>query len=393
MGDPGGGASAPVDAPRVKRRKIQGDDGTGGGETVVLRPASKASSGIPASTATVRDGEARRKSTEESHDVPTDGETADKFEKMATEDSEKQLDASRTQEYASTGIEPGPQSNDDAMSGDIDKAEPPASKPASRPRKRTQRPPKPPPRPRSPPPPDFRPALRLTGHTGPVAQVRLSPDGRFIASASADGTARLWDSRTGEHIETLVGHLAGVSALAWSPDSATLATGSDDKTIRLWDRVTGRPRGARIRIGALRAGGPTDAAAAEEDEDGGTTGGNDEGGDEWMGPGPPPTGLVVGADGGAEDGGGDAVGGTGIAAAGAYQGAVLRGHHNYVYCVAFSPKGNILASGSYDEAVFLWDVRAGRLMRSLPAHSDPVSGIDFSADGTLVVSCSTDGLT
>ena len=68
------------------------------------------------------------------------------------------------------------------------------------------------------------------------------------------------------------------------------------------------------------------------------------------------------------------------------------GHHNYVYSLAFSPKGNILASGSYDEAVFLWDVRAGRLMRSLPAHSDPVSGIDFCRDGTLVVSCSTDGL-
>lgn len=70
----------------------------------------------------------------------------------------------------------------------------------------------------------------------------------------------------------------------------------------------------------------------------------------------------------------------------------LKGHHNYVHCLAFSPKGNILASGSHDEAVFLWDVRAARLMRSLPAHSDPVSGIDFCCDGTLVVSCSTDGL-
>jgi COMPASS component SWD3 len=32
-------------------------------------------------------------------------------------------------------------------------------------------------------------------------------------------------------------------------------------------------------------------------------------------------------------------------------------------------------------------------MRSLPAHSDPVGGVDFIRDGTLVCSCSTDGLT
>jgi COMPASS component SWD3 len=52
----------------------------------------------------------------------------------------------------------------------------------------------------------------------------------------------------------------------------------------------------------------------------------------------------------------------------------------------------MLVSGSYDEAVFLWDVRAARVMRSLPAHSDPVSGVDFVRDGTLIVSCASDGL-
>ena len=52
----------------------------------------------------------------------------------------------------------------------------------------------------------------------------------------------------------------------------------------------------------------------------------------------------------------------------------------------------MLVSGSYDEAVFLWDVRAGRIMRSLPAHSDPVGGVDFLRDGTMVVSCAGDGL-
>jgi COMPASS component SWD3 len=52
----------------------------------------------------------------------------------------------------------------------------------------------------------------------------------------------------------------------------------------------------------------------------------------------------------------------------------------------------MLASGSYDEAVFLWDIRSARVMRSLPAHSDPVSGVDFLRDGTMVASCATDGL-
>ncbi|KAK4231810.1 WD40-repeat-containing domain protein [Podospora fimiseda] len=180
--------------------------------------------------------------------------------------------------------------------------------------------------------PDYRPHLTLKGHTAAVSQVRISPDGKWIASASADGTAKIWNASTGAILDTLVGHMAGVSCLAWAPDSNTLATGSDDKAIRLWDRITGSP------AHAVGGGGR------------GTT----RGGPTGKGP--------------------------------------LLGHHNYIYSLAFSPKGNILASGSYDEAVFLWDVRAGRLMRSLPAHSDPVSGIGFCRDGTLVVSCSTDGL-
>ncbi|KKY17512.1 putative wd repeat protein [Phaeomoniella chlamydospora] len=70
----------------------------------------------------------------------------------------------------------------------------------------------------------------------------------------------------------------------------------------------------------------------------------------------------------------------------------LIGHHNYIYSLSFSPKGNILVSGSFDEAVYLWDVRSARIMRTLPAHSDPVRGVDFNRDGTLLVSCSSDGL-
>ncbi|KAL9127846.1 MAG: hypothetical protein Q9217_003365 [Psora testacea] len=70
----------------------------------------------------------------------------------------------------------------------------------------------------------------------------------------------------------------------------------------------------------------------------------------------------------------------------------LHGHHHYIYTIAFSPKGNILVSGSYDEAVILWDIRTRHILRTLPAHSDPVGGVDFIRDGTLIVSCAGDGL-
>ncbi|KAI9727262.1 MAG: WD domain protein [Chrysothrix sp. TS-e1954] len=70
----------------------------------------------------------------------------------------------------------------------------------------------------------------------------------------------------------------------------------------------------------------------------------------------------------------------------------LRTHHAAVLSLAFSPRGNILASGSVDEAVHLHCVRTGRLLKHLPAHSDPVTGVAFSHDGTLFVSCASDGV-
>ena len=49
-------------------------------------------------------------------------------------------------------------------------------------------------------------------------------------------------------------------------------------------------------------------------------------------------------------------------------------------------------SGSFDEHVRVWDVKTGKCLRKMPAHSDPVSAVHFNRDGTLIVSGSYDGL-
>uniref|UniRef100_A0A7S1Y411 Anaphase-promoting complex subunit 4 WD40 domain-containing protein n=1 Tax=Grammatophora oceanica TaxID=210454 RepID=A0A7S1Y411_9STRA len=71
----------------------------------------------------------------------------------------------------------------------------------------------------------------------------------------------------------------------------------------------------------------------------------------------------------------------------------FRGHLNFCFCVAVHPThGNLLVSGSFDETVKLWDVRSGDCVSTLPAHSDPVTMVDFSRDGTCICSSSHDGL-
>jgi len=66
--------------------------------------------------------------------------------------------------------------------------------------------------------------------------------------------------------------------------------------------------------------------------------------------------------------------------------------HISPFILVFDPQGNLLASGSFDESLRVWDVKKGECLKILPAHSDPVSAVHFNCDGTLLVSGSHDGL-
>ena len=77
------------------------------------------------------------------------------------------------------------------------------------------------------------------GHSGMVNSAVFSGDGSRVATASDDGTARIWDSRTGELLHTLEGHFGGVRSAVFSGDRSRVVTASYDGIARIWDSRTG----------------------------------------------------------------------------------------------------------------------------------------------------------
>jgi WD40 repeat protein len=76
--------------------------------------------------------------------------------------------------------------------------------------------------------------LTLTGHSGWLMRLKFSPDGMTLATTSNDGTAKLWDAQTGDELFTLTGHTQAVFDVAFSPDGRLLATSGWDGTVRFY---------------------------------------------------------------------------------------------------------------------------------------------------------------
>ena len=181
---------------------------------------------------------------------------------------------------------------------------------------------------------------------GVVEAVAFSPDGTRLATASRDGTARLWEVATGRE-QARLEHDGWVTRVAFSPDGTRLAT-SNDRTARLWEVATGREQ-AR-----LQHDGVVEAVAFSPDGTRLATASRDGTARLWE----VATGRELGR----------------------------MKHVTSVRAVAFSPDGTRLAT-SNDRMARLWEVATGREQARLE-HNDGVSAVAFSPDGTRLATVS-----
>ncbi|MHC4550542.1 MAG: protein kinase domain-containing protein [Planctomycetota bacterium] len=203
----------------------------------------------------------------------------------------------------------------------------------------------------------------LGRHRGEATAVAFRPDGARIASGGEDGVARLWswDGVRGKKVEpeSTPRHERGIQALTFSPDGATLLSAGKDKMIRLWDGATGRPlreyTGHEATVMAVAfdkegqrfASGSEDSTVRIWDRDA-------------RGP-----------------------------------GRILRGHEHAVVAVAFSPDGSRIVSGSGTQlspgVIKVWDPVTGECLLTLDDHEGTVHALCFTSDGRAIVSGGADG--
>lgn len=221
-------------------------------------------------------------------------------------------------------------------------------------------------------------AAVLTGHAGPVYALAFSYDSSLLASASGDSTVRVWERADSKYryVATLSGHIIGdpLWAVTFSPNGAFLASASHDKTVCIWDMATlplKKNASAATVEQKLTAEAPTPARV-------------------FIGHKSDVTALCFHPL-------------VDLIASGSTDRTVrvwnygkgkcwrlFLGHEAEITCVKFSPNGKFLASADTRGVINVWSMERGTRVKTFALHKGVVFALDFSMEGSILVSGGTD---
>jgi len=196
----------------------------------------------------------------------------------------------------------------------------------------------------------------LRGHTNEVNAVAVTSDGRCAISASGDSTLKVWDIESGEELRTLKGHTGPVRAVIVTLDGRYILSVSDDRTIKVWDIESGEE--------LLTLEGHTDkvnAVTVTPDSRYGISVSDDKTLGIW-----------------------DIKNGKGLRT------LKLKGHANWVNAVAVTPDGRCAISASGDSTLKVWDIKNGEELRTLRGHTNEINAVAVTPDGRCAISASDD---
>mmetsp|Transcript_4094 Transcript_4094/g.6141 ORF Transcript_4094/g.6141 Transcript_4094/m.6141 type:complete len:419 (-) Transcript_4094:23-1279(-) len=171
------------------------------------------------------------------------------------------------------------------------------------------------------------------GETSYTRSMCFSPDGKYLATGMENKVIRLWNVANQSLVHTFCGHQLEIYSVVFSADGQYILSGSGDRTAKLW-KVESRDN-ANACI--LTFGTPSDTSPKEHDRE-----------------------------------------------------KAANGPTDGVTSVAISPDGDVVATGSLDKSICLWDSHTGKMLRYLEGHSDSVYSVNFSPDGRHLVSGSLD---
>lgn len=244
----------------------------------------------------------------------------------------------------------------------------------------------------------------LTGHSGAIMQALFNTDGSQIHSCSTDKTLAIWDMATGVRQRRLKGHTNFVNSLNNNRRGVQMiCSGSDDRTVRLWD---GRKKSAAA---TLETPFQVTAVTFNDTVEQIISGGIDNDLKVWdlrkqqvlytlSGHTDTVTGLSLSPDGSHVLS--NSMDNTvrmwdirsyvpGARCVKTFQGHQHNFEKNLLRC-AWSMEGDMVAAGSGDRFVYIWDVNQRRILYKLPGHNGGVNDVAFSPCEPLILSASSD---